>query len=125
MRARSKIQAASFLGQAPRERAFVRGADSWLGRHSRRTDFKNFKGNDFTPLAAYAMSVDKVREKLTLKLKNQSRWNKARDRPYLEQFSVPPSEYKVLVATDEPRDSPFRHEIDRMGWVVINHVSWS
>lgn len=90
--------------------------------HSRRTDFKAFKGNDFTPLASYAASVENVRAALTAKLATQSRWNKARDRPYLRQFAVPPSEYKVLVATDEG-DQDFRREVEALGWVVINHVS--
>ncbi len=89
---------------------------------SRRTDFKNFKGNDFTPLASYAASLATVRASLALKLKNQSRWNKPRDQPYLEHFAVPPSEYKVLVATDEG-DDDFRREVEELGWVVINHVS--
>lgn len=89
---------------------------------SRRTDFKSFKGNDFTPLASYAASVENVRTALATKLAAQSRWNKPRDRPYLQAFPTPPSEYKVLVATDE-EDGDFRREVEALGWVVINHVS--
>ena len=89
--------------------------------HSRRTDFKNFKGLDFTSLASYAASVETVRDKLAFKLRSQSRWNKPRDRPYLQAFATPPSEYKVLVATDE-EDEKFRREVEGLGWVVINHV---
>lgn len=93
-------------------------------RHrSRRTDFANFKGGGFTPLASYAASASLLRDRLATKLRTQSRFtHPPDDKPRLTKFKgVLPAEYGVLVSTDEPAGSPFRREIDAMGWRTIDH----
>lgn len=44
-------------------------------------------------------------------------------RPRIKRFDARPSEYQVLVTTDENPGSPFRQQVAERGWRVIEHVS--
>jgi hypothetical protein len=89
--------------------------------HSRRKDFKDFKGYTFTPIEHYQEAIAEARIKLQALLDAPDDMD-TNGKPRLQRYSVPPSEYKVLVTTDERPESPFRQQMRKTDWVVIEHV---
>lgn len=90
----------------------------FISIHLRRGDFAEFTG--FTDLDKYISGLTRVRARLQARL----------DNPYSQRgvflenfrhFGRRADEYEVVVTTDEPSGTPFWHEVEKMGWRIVDH----
>lgn len=92
--------------------------------HSRRKDFKNFKGHTFTPLENYQAAIEEVRQSIQALLDAPEDSDRG-GKPRIKRFEgVSHNEYKILVTSDERPESEFRERVAKeTDWTVIEHVS--
>lgn len=90
----------------------------FISMHLRRGDFKDFTG--FTPLESYKIALERVRERLQVRLDDPEGWS-GPTRETFKHHGVPASEYAVVVTTDEAGDSDFVKEVRELGWKVVDH----
>ncbi|GAA6040228.1 hypothetical protein JCM8097_004194 [Rhodosporidiobolus ruineniae] len=101
----------------------VEDVPPYISVHVRRGDFKNFHGNTFTPLSNYAASVSDIRRQLQDRLDNPRSKAEREGKPALKRFSTPPSEYAVLVTSDEEGGSEMWKEVEALGWKRLDHTA--
>ncbi|GAA5885963.1 hypothetical protein JCM6882_004215 [Rhodosporidiobolus microsporus] len=101
--------------------ARVEDVPPYISVHVRRGDFKNFKGNTFTPLKNYVAAVNAVRGQLQDRLDFPLSEEEREGKPALRRFKKKPQEYAVLVTSDEEAGSEMWEEVSALGWKTINH----
>lgn len=94
----------------------------FISMHIRRGDFAT--ENMLTDLELYTTALAKIRAHIQLRIDESLHHNTARFKiRTLHGVPIPAADYQVLVTTDESETSPFRLELDALGWKTISHVA--